>query len=654
MSTKAPRPYVSSTLQRVALPTTEKPQRWDGAGHELDHSDQRVAEATQESSGKRTTEDATALLSIKESLVLLQSLQQTRQHHVQELFPVFTTSQGSRPQGQEKCREEENSPPKHDIKLIGRCGLEVGPVSFQDISLYECRFLEYQHPAQTSHPSPSKTMGRKEAEMNIRNQIVPSVTTRITELSEKLPWLQQLLRACQVQPGAKDQDLKKLGDVVDHIAAGIPLPPTPPDGSAPFIPSLPRKSSIIRPQTAGRCWRVDRKKAPLFLLSFKENPTTKFLIPVQLSLMEFCQLKTTAVPLQSRTIDRQIAPETMDLVITMFLPCRGWGRFEKTPDLTRSYRTVTTRRIKAHSYGESASQDKMLRPLPADPKSDFGPIGGISIPAGMLEPVEISLTGLTQNISTRVRALATEIENFDSQAHAAAPVSKRDGVRNTSAQTAANGSGSIDNGRLQSRLSGTSVASSSQGQRTISPTATTEAWATAVNRSGLEHISQGSRRFRQGDAQGFDEDRVSSTPPAASGLDRPLGDIPWKAQLFERLLKRVPKRAFLQCRRSPPPLSAQHDTANANNPSTPVLTDLTQKGRNGMTSRSGLNGPHGSIGSRKRKAPESETTIPETTITLDSLEQSILKRTATPTATAVTSQPARSPAKHPRPTTASD
>jgi hypothetical protein len=75
------------------------------------------------------------------SLVLLQSLQQTRQHHVQELFPVFTTSQGSRPQGQEKCREEENSPPKHDIKLIGRCGLEVGPVSFQDVSLYECRFL---------------------------------------------------------------------------------------------------------------------------------------------------------------------------------------------------------------------------------------------------------------------------------------------------------------------------------------------------------------------------------------------------------------------------------------------------------------------------------------------------------------------------------
>lgn len=88
------------------------------------------------------------------SLVLLQSLQQTRQHHVQELFPIFTTTQGSRSKNKAKQAEEENSIPKHNIRLIGKCGLTVGPVSFQNVSLWECRFLEYHDPVP---PPRSKT-----------------------------------------------------------------------------------------------------------------------------------------------------------------------------------------------------------------------------------------------------------------------------------------------------------------------------------------------------------------------------------------------------------------------------------------------------------------------------------------------------------------
>lgn len=399
----------------------------------------------------------------------------------------------------------------------------------------------------------SKPNDRKEAELNIRDQIVsrlyaraplqpshpdpvrqvPSVTTTITELSEKLPWLRQLLLDCQVQAGAKDHDLKKLGDVVDHIAAGIALPPTPTDGSAPFIPSLPRKSSLIRPTTAGQNWRVDKKKAPLLLLSFKENPSTKFLVPVQFSLMEFCQMKTPTATQQSMTTD--LAPETIDLLITMFLPCRGWGRWEKAPDLTRSYRTVTTRRKKGNSYAESASQDKMLRPLPVDSKSDFGPIGGISIPAGMLEPVEIALTGLTQSTCTRVRALATEIENFDSKEEAGTQ-SGKNGARNTPVQASTNKSGSNNNVIVKGRLPGTSIASSSDDQMTRSPTATREAEGTAAHQISLERMFQSEKRSRRGETRGLDEGRISNTPPAGTCPNQPLGDIPWKAQLFERLV----------------------------------------------------------------------------------------------------------------------
>lgn len=118
---------------------------------------------------KRGENRATLSVPIKaqatlDSLVLLQSLQQTRQHHVQELFPIFTTSQGSRSKNKSKQAEEENSIPKHDIRLIGKCGLTVGPVSFQNVSLWECRFLEYQHPVPPPKPKTPVGSTRETAE----------------------------------------------------------------------------------------------------------------------------------------------------------------------------------------------------------------------------------------------------------------------------------------------------------------------------------------------------------------------------------------------------------------------------------------------------------------------------------------------------------
>lgn len=79
-----------------------------------------------------------------------------------------------------------------------------------------------------------------------------------------------------------------------------------------------------------------------------------------------------------------------------------------------------------------------------------------------------------------------------------------------------------------------------------------------------------------------------------------------------------------------------------------VLADLTQKGQNETTSLHDCDGPQGSNNSRKRKAPDTETTdLPETTITLDALEESILKRTATPAAASVAGQAVRTSASHP-------
>lgn len=68
-----------------------------------------------------------------------------------------------------------------------------------------------------------------------------------------------------------------------------------------------------------------------------------------------------------------------------------------------------------------------------------------------------------------------------------------------------------------------------------------------------------------------------------------------------------------------------------NNPSTPVITDLTKKMQNGNKSSTTGDAAQGSNSSRKRKAPESNAAEElETTITLDTLEASILKRAAEP------------------------
>lgn len=344
-------------------------------------------------------------------------------------------------------------------------------------------------------------------------------------MARDVPWIQQLLDSCG--KGKVPQDLVLLANIIDHLGAGLTLPPPLPNGDPPYIPPVPRSMSLVRPQKTGQCWRISKDKAPLLLLSFDENPSTKFLVPVQLSVIAYSRSKS-AITRSPTTTTRQQIPQTENdtMSISMFLPCRGWGKWENAPDLTRTYRTITTRRKQGNDYPDSSSGHKMLRPLPADPKSDFGPIGGISIPAGMLEPVTVTLSGLAPNTYARVRTLAREIENFDNQGEAEVTLSSRGGVQNAQVHGRPPPSTSTKSSRGGSPLPINFNASTS-GDPTIRSSSTVRE---------ADRLSQSERRSRRSETRGVDEGRTSSTPPAGTGTDRPLGDKPWKVQLFERLV----------------------------------------------------------------------------------------------------------------------
>lgn len=259
----------------------------------------------------------------------------------------------------------------------------------------------------------------------------------------------------------------------------------------------------------------------MLLVSFEENPSTKFAIPVQLSFISYSNSQAPPEADSPGVTDNMLSQGEDDTItIEMFLPCRGWGKWENTPDLSRHYRTITTRRSKGNIYGHAAAEHKMLLPLPVDAKNDFGPIGGVSIPAGFLEPIAISLTDLEGEASTRVRNIVREIENFR----------PKDRVSATVATTSAT-EGSFG-----------SVVQSMQG---IEPTQSDNTpgvnqGATSQSEKSRESdtldTASARKRSRRSETRGPNGEKSRSASPAGNAPDRPVGGKPWKVQLFERLV----------------------------------------------------------------------------------------------------------------------
>lgn len=221
------------------------------------------------------------------------------------------------------------------------------------------------------------------------------------------------------------------------------------------------------------------------------------------------------------------------ITIEMFLPCRGWGKWENAPDLSRHYRTISTRRKQGHVYGHAASEHKMLLPLPVDAKNDFGPIGGICIPAGLLEPVSISLTDLGAESCVQMRNLVREIENFR-QGKAAESLSTEKNGAVASPVTPALTEGSY--GSLVQSMQGIESTQSERDRNGNGIEATKQ--LDIPRATETEDTSSPRKRSRRSETRGPSGEKSRSASPASNTPDRPVGGKPWKVQLFERLVSR--------------------------------------------------------------------------------------------------------------------
>lgn len=324
--------------------------------------------------------------------------------------------------------------------------------------------------------------------------------------------------------------------MIDYLRDGVPLPPPLPNGDAPVVPPLPKKpppplqQKSARPPPAASCWRPRKDKAPLLLVSFEENPSTKFAIPVQLSFISYSNSQAPTATDSPGVTDNMLSQGEDDTItIEMFLPCRGWGKWENAPDLSRHYRTISTRRKQGHVYGHAASEHKMLLPLPVDAKNDFGPIGGICIPAGLLEPVSISLTDLGAESCVRVRNIVREIENFRQGKAVESLFSEKDGAV-ASQKTPSLTEGSY--GSVIQSMQGIELAQSEHKQNGNDIEATKQLDIPRANET--PDTSSPRKRSRRSETRGPSR----SASPASNAPDRPVGGKPWKVQLFERLVSR--------------------------------------------------------------------------------------------------------------------
>ncbi|KDQ19873.1 hypothetical protein BOTBODRAFT_169919 [Botryobasidium botryosum FD-172 SS1] len=88
------------------------------------------------------------LKSVQDSLILLQSLRQSRQYWLTSAFTKFSSRTRA------KSAVEIVQPP-HTVNLLGKCTIELGPILFPETKFFEIR---YAPPAPTSLPQNSSTL----------------------------------------------------------------------------------------------------------------------------------------------------------------------------------------------------------------------------------------------------------------------------------------------------------------------------------------------------------------------------------------------------------------------------------------------------------------------------------------------------------------
>ncbi|PIL31798.1 hypothetical protein GSI_06502 [Ganoderma sinense ZZ0214-1] len=214
--------------------------------------------------------DDLQLRSVAESLVLLQSLRQSRNKWVTSMFPKFSTKT--------RVKTAEITPPPHTIKAHGKYDLCIGPHIFSGTAVYEVHYLpsvdQHSGPeAQSAQPTPSPSYftaptypqpSQSSPSSSSSSYVTPALSSRVATAAQTDPILANLLSAV-ISRTATAEQVKRLGVLVRQLE-GIPElgplngPPAPsPSAAPPFRPVSPKPFDII--------------------LEFHEKPSDKWILP---------------------------------------------------------------------------------------------------------------------------------------------------------------------------------------------------------------------------------------------------------------------------------------------------------------------------------------------------------------------------------------
>ncbi|KAM5530513.1 hypothetical protein V8D89_015829 [Ganoderma adspersum] len=201
--------------------------------------------------------DGLQLRSVAESLVLLQSLRQSRTKWVTSMFPKFSTKT--------RGKAAEITPPPHTIKAHGKYDLHIGPHTFSGTAVYEVHYLPSadQHSggpeAQSTQSTPSSSYSavptypqasQSSSSSSSSSYVTPALSSRVATAAQTDPILANLLSAV-INRTATAEQVKRLGVLVRQLE-GIPeleppnAPPTPsPAPPPPFRPVSPKPFDVI-------------------------------------------------------------------------------------------------------------------------------------------------------------------------------------------------------------------------------------------------------------------------------------------------------------------------------------------------------------------------------------------------------------------------
>ncbi|KAG8787723.1 hypothetical protein FRC12_015343, partial [Ceratobasidium sp. 428] len=266
-------------------------------------------------------------LSVADSLVLLQSLKQSRSIWLTKAFLRFSTRSTN------KADQVHPAPPPHTLSLAGTCDLEIGPHLFPQTNIY---FVQYQYahppapipvpkpvPAPISVPAPAPSPTQPVAPITVSHEL-HAKTLQVLAAAAKDPELKIILDLAG-QGRANVTQLRVLGSTIKAIEAGtypnvpetgtqpstsasvtaptastsrqpapVPLPaPTPvpvaqvtPSPAPSTIPRLVPVPVPIPVPTSAPIPTVPAIPTTAILLEFSERPVDRWLLPSEYVLLD--------------------------------------------------------------------------------------------------------------------------------------------------------------------------------------------------------------------------------------------------------------------------------------------------------------------------------------------------------------------------------